>query len=61
MSDKDRYIAEAELTTKDGEDVLLRFLNLTHAEARAFMRIFDKYDHAFSNVELNLHMWGVKE
>ncbi len=57
MSDKDRYTAEAELTTKDGKDVLLRFLNLTHAEARAFMKIFDKYDHLYSNVELNRHSW----
>ncbi len=57
MSDKDRYTAEAELTTKDGKEVVLRFLNLTHAEARAFMKIFDKFDHVLSNVELNLHKW----
>lgn len=59
MSDK--YTAEAHLTTKDGKDVLLRFLNLTHAEARSFVKIFDKYDHVLSNVELNLHMWEKKE
>jgi hypothetical protein len=55
MSDK--YTAEAELTTKDGKDVLLRFPNLTIGEAKAFMRIFDKYDHVYSNVELSRHGW----
>ena len=60
MSDKDRYIAEAHLTTDRGKEVVLRFLNLTHAEARAFMKIFDKYDHVYSNVELNLHKWEKK-
>jgi len=58
MSEK--YTAEAHLTTKDGEDVLLRFPNLTIGEAKAFMRIFDKFDHVLSNVELNLHMWEKK-
>ena len=60
MSDKDRYTAEAHLTTDRGKEVVLRFLNLTHAEARAFMKIFDKYDHVYSNVELNLHKWEKK-
>ena len=57
MSDKDRYTAEAHLTTNSGKEAVLRFLNLTHAEARAFMKIFDKFDHVLSNVELNLHKW----
>ena len=57
MSDKDRYTAEAHLTTDRDKEVVLRFLNLTHAEARSFMRIFDKFDHVLSNVELNLHKW----
>lgn len=60
MSDKDRYTAEAHLTTDRDKEVVLRFLNLTHAEARSFMKIFDKYDHVYSNVELNLHKWGKK-
>ena len=59
MSDK--YTAETELTTKDGKDVLLRFTNLTIGEAKAFMRIFDKYDHVYSNVELNRHGWELVE
>ena len=57
MNDKDRYTAEAHLTTDRDKEVVLRFLNLTHAEARSFMRIFDKFDHVLSNVELNTHMW----
>jgi hypothetical protein len=57
MSDKGRYIAEAHLTTDRDKEVVLRFLNLTHAEARSFMKIFDKFDHVFSNVQLNTHMW----
>lgn len=52
----DKYIAEAHLTDRDKE-VVLRFTNLTIGEAKAFMKIFDKYDHVLSNVELNLHMW----
>lgn len=56
----EKYTAETELTTKDGKDVLLRFTNLTIGEAKAFMRIFDKYDHVYSNVELNRHMWEKK-
>lgn len=56
----DRYTAEAELTnvrSEEGGEVVLRFTNLTIGEAKAFMRIFDKYDHVYSNVELNRHGW----
>jgi hypothetical protein len=60
MSDKDRYTAEAHLTTDRDKEVVLRFTNLTIGEAKAFMRIFDKYDHVYSNVELNLHKWEKK-
>ena len=56
----DRYIAEAHLSTDKDKEVVLRFLNLTHAEARAFMKIFDKYDHVLSTVQLNTHMWEKK-
>jgi len=59
-TEMEKYTAETELTTKDGKDVLLRFTNLTIGEAKAFMRIFDKYDHVYSNVELNRHMWEKK-
>lgn len=58
MSDK--YTAEAHLTTDRDKEVVLRFTNLTIGEAKAFMRIFDKYDHVYSNVELNLHKWEKK-
>lgn len=60
MSDK--YTAEAHLTTGRNEDrmIVLRFVNLTVGEAKAFMRIFDKYDHVLSNVDLNTHMWEKK-
>ena len=53
----DKYTAEAHLTTDRDKEVVLRFTNLTIGEAKAFMRIFDKYDHVYSNVELNLHKW----
>ena len=56
----DKYTAEAHLTTDRGKEVVLRFTNLTIGEAKAFMRIFDKYDHVYSNVELNLHKWEKK-
>ena len=56
----DKYTAEAHLTTDSGKEVVLRFTNLTIGEAKAFMRIFDKYDHVYSNVELNLHKWEKK-
>jgi len=56
----DKYTAEAHLTTDRGKEVVLRFTNLTIGEAKAFMRIFDKYDHVSSNVELNLHKWEKK-
>ena len=58
----DKYTAEAHLTTDKDKDkeVVLRFTNLTIGEAKAFTRIFDKYDHVYSNVELNLHKWEKK-
>jgi hypothetical protein len=56
----DKYTAEAHLTTDRDKEVVLRFTNLTIGEAKAFMRIFDKYDHVYSNVELNLHKWEKK-
>lgn len=56
----DKYTAEAHLTTDRDKEVVLRFVNLTIGEAKAFMRIFDKYDHVYSNVELNLHKWEKK-
>ena len=56
----DKYTAEAHLTTDRDKEVVLRFTNLTIGEAKAYMRIFDKYDHVYSNVELNLHKWEKK-
>ena len=56
----DKYTAEAHLTTDRDKEVVLRFTNLTIGEAKAFMKIFDKYDHVYSNVELNLHKWEKK-
>ena len=56
----DKYTAEAHLTTDRDKEVVLRFTNLTIGEAKAFMRIFDKYDHVLSNVDLNTHMWEKK-
>lgn len=57
----DKYMAEANLTVDKGKecekDVVLVFTNLTIGEAKAFMRIFDKFDHGSSNTELNLHLW----
>ena len=60
MGMTDKYTAEAHLTTDRDKEVVLRFTNLTIGEAKAFMRIFDKYDHVYSNVELNLHKWEKK-
>lgn len=57
---KDKYTAEVYLTnvrSEAGEEVVLRFVNLTFTEAKFFMRVFDKFDHVYSNLELNTHRW----
>jgi hypothetical protein len=54
---KDKYKAVVKLRTKDGEEVILRFHSLTLAQAKAFEKLFDQFDHVFSTSQLRLHMW----
>jgi GTP-sensing pleiotropic transcriptional regulator CodY len=55
MSDK--YRAVVELRTKDNKTTVLRFHSLSFSEAKAFQKLFDKFDHIYSDADLVMHMW----
>jgi hypothetical protein len=46
---------------QDENEFLIEFVGLTLGEARAFMRIFDKFDHVRSDVGLIRHGWELVE
>lgn len=58
MSDK--YTAHVQMC-QDGNEFLIRFVGLTLGEAKAFMRIFDKFDHVYSDAGLIRRGWELVE
>ena len=46
MKMTDKYTAHVQMC-QDGNEFLIRFVGLTLGEAKAFMRVFDKFDHMF--------------
>jgi hypothetical protein len=46
---------------QDGNEFLIRFVGLTLGEAKAFMRVFDKFDHVYSDAGLIRHGWELVE
>lgn len=53
-----KYKASAKLITQDGKTIVLRFVNLTHAQAKAFQKTFDQFDHVYSDAKLVFHGWS---
>ena len=53
-----KYKAVAELQTKDDRIIVLRFHNLTFTQAKAFQKIFDQFDHVYSDAKLVFHGWS---
>ena len=53
-----KYKAVAELRTKDNRTIVLRFHSLTFAQAHAFQRTFDQFDHVYSDADLVFHGWS---
>lgn len=56
----DKYTAHVQMC-QDGNEFLIRFVGLTLGEAKAFMRIFDKFDHVYSDAGLIRHGWELVE
>ena len=55
---KTKYKASVELKTKDNRTVVLRFHSLTFAQAKAFQKTFDQFDHIRSDADLVFHGWS---
>ena len=55
---KTKYKASVELKTKDNRTVVLRFHSLTFAQAKAFQKTFDQFDHIYSDADLVFHGWS---
>ena len=55
---KTKYKASVELKTKDNRTVVLRFHSLTFAQAKAFQKTFDQFDHVYSDADLVFHGWS---
>ena len=53
-----KYKASAKLKTQDGKTIVLRFHNLTFAQAKAFQKTFDQFDHIYSDADLVFHGWS---
>ena len=53
-----KYKAVAELRTKDNRTFVLRFHSLTFAQAKAFQKTFDQFDHIYSDADLVFHGWS---
>ena len=53
-----KYKAVAELRTKDNRTIVLRFHSLTFAQAQAFQKTFDQFDHIYSDADLVFHGWS---
>lgn len=55
---KTKYKASAKLITQDGKTIVLRFHSLTFAQAKAFQKTFDQFDHIYSDADLVFHGWS---
>ena len=53
-----KYKASAKLITQDGKTIVLRFHILTFAQAKAFQKTFDQFDHIRSDADLVFHGWA---
>ena len=53
-----KYKASAKLITQDGKTIVLRFHSLTFAQAKAFQKTFDQFDHVYSDADLVFHGWS---
>jgi len=53
-----KYKASAKLITQDGKTIVLRFHSLTFAQAKAFQKTFDQFDHVHSDADLVFHGWS---
>ena len=53
-----KYKASAKLITQDGKTIVLRFHSLTFAQAKAFQKTFDQFDHIRSDADLVFHGWS---
>ena len=53
-----KYKASAKLKTQDGKTIVLRFHSLTFAQAKAFQKTFDQFDHVYSDADLVFHGWS---
>ena len=53
-----KYKVSVELKTKDNRTVVLRFHSLTFAQAKAFQKTFDQFDHVYSDADLVFHGWS---
>ena len=53
-----KYKASAKLITQDGKTIVLRFHSLTFTQAKAFQKIFDQFDHVYSDAALVFHGWS---
>ena len=53
-----KYKASVELITQDGKTIVLRFHSLTFAQAKAFQKTFDQFDHIYSDADLVFHGWS---
>ncbi len=53
-----KYKASAKLITQDGKTIVLRFHSLTFAQAKAFQKTFDQFDHIYSDADLVFHGWS---
>ena len=53
-----KYKASAKLKTQDGKTIVLRFHSLTFAQAKAFQKTFDQFDHIYSDADLVFHGWS---
>ena len=53
-----KYKASAKLITQDGKTIVLRFHSLTFAQAKAFQKTFDQFDHLYSDADLVFHGWS---
>ena len=58
---KTKYKASAKLITQDGKTIVLRFHSLTFAQAKAFQKTFDQFDHIYSDADLVFHGWSEVE
>lgn len=53
-----KYKASAKLKAQDGKTIVLRFHSLTFAQAKAFQKTFDQFDHIHSDADLVFHGWS---